>query len=68
MLYHPSFASHADVDPATAGALDTSDGAPWSLDDVIEACKTYHVSATLRDEPGFLRGRVDANGDYRLES
>jgi hypothetical protein len=68
MPYHPHFANHADADPATAGALDTSDGAPWALEDVIEACKAYRVSATLRDEPGFLRGRVDASGDYRLES
>lgn len=64
MLYMPRFADHAaDNNPA----LDTSEGS-WTLEDVTDACATLHVSATLHDETGALRGRVDANGDYRLES
>jgi len=33
---------------------------------VRETCRTLGVSATLRDDPGFVRGYVNSSGDHSL--
>ena len=38
-----------------------------TLEEVRAACRELNVTAVLRDEAGFRRGSVDANGNYRLE-
>lgn len=40
---------------------------PMELSDVTGICALLSVSATLRDEAGFVRGTVDDRGDYRLQ-
>lgn len=65
--YCPTFSLREDLDEGDARWLGEQQGDPgWRLSDVTDACARYRVSAELRDEHGSLKGRVDANGDYRL--
>lgn len=52
----------------TAEGRDPNEGSnePLTLAQVIEACKAEQVGAVLRDEAGFQRGAVTADGNWRL--
>jgi hypothetical protein len=58
-----------DIDATTLEDHDAIQQLPTedvTLDDVIEACETYHVDAELYDAAGFRKGWVHADGNYRL--
>lgn len=38
----------------------------YSLADVIEICLSYKCSVDLYDEPGFRKGWVHPDGNYKL--
>lgn len=54
-----------DDDEITRDTLATIDY-PQTLDEVVNTCRAFGVAATLKDEPGFTKGHVDADGAYRL--
>lgn len=61
--------SYAIPTTATATLADTLRAlaeSPATLEDVVETCRELEVDATLRDEPGSVRGWVRADGSYRL--
>lgn len=39
---------------------------PQTLEEVRETCQACSVSATLKDEAGFVRGWVQADGSWSL--
>ena len=55
----------ADSDETTRDTIAAIDY-PQTLDEVVETCRALGVTATLKDEPGFTKGHVDADGTYRL--
>ncbi len=62
MNYYPTYGTTDDgVDPNECGH-----SGPATLEEIVETCKALGVSAELRDEPGFTKGRVEADGNYRL--
>lgn len=63
--YTAEYRIAADTDDPTRDSLAAIDY-PQTLDDVRETCRTLGVSATLRDEPGFVRGYVNSSGDHLL--
>lgn len=67
VIYYPTYALREDLDETTADWLREQQGdGPLALEDVTDVCATFRVSAELRDEAGWLRGRVDQRGDYQL--
>jgi hypothetical protein len=65
--YYPTYGLREDLDPGDASWLDEQQGeGPLDLIDVTDVCATFRVTAILRDEAGFERGRVDDRGDYML--
>jgi hypothetical protein len=55
----------ADIDEPTRNTIGAIDY-PQTLDEIVETCRSLGVAATLKDEPGFTKGHVDADGAYRL--
>ena len=55
----------ADIDEPTRDTIAAIDY-PQTLDEIVETCRALGVAATLKDEPGFTKGHVDADGAYRL--
>lgn len=53
------------TDPADLAAH--AERGPYTLEEVVELCKALEADATLRDEPGFIKGWVKADGSYRLQ-
>jgi hypothetical protein len=39
---------------------------PLDLASICDLCASAKVKAVLHDEAGFIKGHVDAKGDYRL--
>ena len=67
--YYPTYALREDLDADTATWLLEQQGdGPLELIEVTDVCATFGVRAELRDEAGFVVGRVDGRGDYRLGS
>jgi hypothetical protein len=65
--YYPTFFLHEELEAGDAQWLTECQGdGPLALSDVTDVCATYGVRAELRNEAGFLVGRVDAKGDYSL--
>jgi hypothetical protein len=63
--YYPTYGLREDLDPSDASWLADQQGhGPLELADITDVCATLGVRADLRDEVGFLIGRVDAKGDY----
>lgn len=63
--YTAEYKITADTDEPTRNAIAAIDY-PQTLNDVRETCEALGVSATLRDEPGFVRGFVKSDGSYAL--
>ena len=64
-MYHAQYHITADTDEPTRNSIAAIDY-PQTLDDVRETCQALGVDATLRDEPGFVRGYVKSDGTYAL--
>ena len=66
-VYYPTYGIPVGLDEGMATWLLEQQGdGPLALEDVTDVCATYKVSAVLKDEAGFVKGHVDAKGDYRL--
>jgi len=63
--YTAEYKITADTDEPTRNSLAAIDY-PQTLGDVRDTCRNLGVSATLRDEPGFVRGYVNSIGDHSL--
>jgi hypothetical protein len=69
LRYYPTYSIPVELDADTARWLGAQQGdGPLELSDVTDVCASCGVSAELRDAAGFLVGRVDDKGDYRLGS
>lgn len=65
--YYPTYRLREDLDEETARWLGEQQGdGPLELIEVTDVCASVKVSAELKNEAGFLVGRVDAYGNYRL--
>ena len=64
-MYHAQYHLTAETDEPTRNSLAAIDY-PQTLGDVRDTCRNLGVSATLRDEPGFVRGYVNSIGDHSL--
>lgn len=65
--YYPTYALREDLSEEDARWLREQQGeGPLQLSDVTDVCASLRVSAVLRNEPGFVVGRVDERGDYRM--
>lgn len=65
ITYTAEYRITANTDEPTRDAVAAIDY-PQTLEDVLETCKALGVGATLRDEPGFVRGHVKSDGTYAL--
>lgn len=63
--YTAEYRITADTDEPTRDSIAAIDH-PQTLDDVRETCQALGLDATLRDEPGFVRGHVKRDGTYAL--
>ena len=67
MNYYPTYLLRDDLAEGDARWLQDQQGdGPLELLDVTDVCATFGVRAELRDAAGFVVGRVDERGDYRL--
>ena len=66
-LYYPTY---AETDETTEQWHDwlvsCSTDEPSEIETITDVCASAKVRATLHDAAGFVRGHVDASGNYRL--